>query len=250
MRARAIRRPGHGRLDARPVRATRSRDARGERQAGVADRGRVGARQRSRHGARLVGRAARRTIDRGPPRPAARDAADVARARPAAAAGGPAGRRARLAHAAPDRRRRVGAGRAHRRGRAARRQSAGRDLRPPGRGRCRRFGGVGRPINRADLVDEAVSRLRERVGQYVFAEGNQTWADALAVRLGGRTLAVVEIGTGGQVGALLGGADFLVHAELERADPDLEQRAERAREIAAPTSAWPSAPPKRRATRA
>ena len=32
-----------------------------------------------------------------------------------------------------------------------------------------------------------------------------------------------------QVGALLGGADFLVHAETERADLDLEQRAERAR---------------------
>ncbi len=41
---------------------------------------------------------------------------------------------------------------------------------------------------------------------------------------------MVEIGTGGQVGALLGGADFLVHAELERADSDLEQRAELARQ--------------------
>ena len=78
-------------------------------------------------------------------------------------------------------------------------------------------------------VDEAVSRLRERVGQYVFAEGSQTWADALAERLAGRTLTVVEIGTGGQVGALLGGADFLVHTELERTETDLERRAEGAR---------------------
>ncbi len=79
------------------------------------------------------------------------------------------------------------------------------------------------------LVDDAVGQLRERVGQYVFAEGSETWADALASRLGKRTLTVVEIGTGGQVGALLGGADFLVHTETERSDLDLEQRAERAR---------------------
>ena len=80
------------------------------------------------------------------------------------------------------------------------------------------------------IVDETVGRLHERVGQYVFAEGSQTWADALSGRLAGRTLAVVEIGTGGQVGALIGAADFLVHGELERADTDLEQRAVRARE--------------------
>ena len=86
------------------------------------------------------------------------------------------------------------------------------------------------PSTAQSLVDNAVDQLRERVGQYVFAEGSQTWADALAERLAARTLAVVEIGTGGQIGALLGGADFLVHTELERTDSDLEQRADRARQ--------------------
>jgi nicotinamide-nucleotide amidase len=64
------------------------------------------------------------------------------------------------------------------------------------------------------VVDATVTSLRERVGEYVFAEGNQTWVDALAVRLRARTLAVVEIGTAGNVQALLGGASFLVSGRL------------------------------------
>jgi len=85
-----------------------------------------------------------------------------------------------------------------------------------------------------ELVDQAVGLLRERVGEYVFAEGAQTWADALAARLAGRTMAVVEMGTGGQLAALLGAADFLVHGELERGEPgrgepELNERAQRAR---------------------
>jgi nicotinamide-nucleotide amidase len=80
-----------------------------------------------------------------------------------------------------------------------------------------------------ELVAETVVSLRERVGRYVFAEGDQTWADALAARLDGRSLSIVEIGTGGQVAAQLGSADFLVHAELERGNPDLERRAEASR---------------------
>jgi nicotinamide-nucleotide amidase len=68
-----------------------------------------------------------------------------------------------------------------------------------------------------DLVDSMVASLRERIGQYVFAEGAETWADALGARLAGRTLAVIEIGTAGQLGALLGGATYLVAGRLARA---------------------------------
>ncbi len=80
------------------------------------------------------------------------------------------------------------------------------------------------------VVDAMVASLSERIGRYVFAEGNQTWADALAARIKGRTLAIVEIGTAGHLGTILGGAEFVVHAELERGDPDLEQRAMKARD--------------------
>ncbi|MEX2548492.1 MAG: molybdopterin-binding protein [Chloroflexota bacterium] len=90
----------------------------------------------------------------------------------------------------------------------------------------------------ARKVDAMVGLLRERVGQYVFAEGDQTWADALAARLDGRTLATVEFGTAGQLQALLGDADYLLFGELVRAPADvthaatdLGHYAERVREL-------------------
>ena len=89
-----------------------------------------------------------------------------------------------------------------------------------------------------ELVDDAISLLRQRVGEYVFAEGDQTWADALAARLGDRTLATVEIGTAGQLLALLGSAPFVTFGELLRAVDevahaaiDLGHYAERVREV-------------------
>jgi nicotinamide-nucleotide amidase len=89
--------------------------------------------------------------------------------------------------------------------------------------------GDGRLTARA-IVDAAVAKLRSQVGEYVFAEGNQTWADALADRLGGRTLATVEHGSGGQLAALLGEASYLVHAELLSVSDDPAGLARRARE--------------------
>jgi len=74
-------------------------------------------------------------------------------------------------------------------------------------------------------VDEMIISLRERVGQYVFAEGDQTWADALAARLGDRTMAVAEFGSAGQLQALLGNADFLLYGELVRAESEVRQAA-------------------------
>jgi nicotinamide-nucleotide amidase len=75
------------------------------------------------------------------------------------------------------------------------------------------------------IVEAMVSRLREAVGQYVFAEGDATWADALAARLAGRTVAVVEMGTAGQLQAMLGNAEYLTFGELVRAVDDVTHAA-------------------------
>ncbi|HEY7025556.1 MAG TPA: molybdopterin-binding protein [Candidatus Limnocylindrales bacterium] len=88
------------------------------------------------------------------------------------------------------------------------------------------------------LVDQTISRLREQIGRFVFAEGEETWAEAIASVIGSRTLSMVEIGTAGQLSALLGDAAFLRFAELLREDSevahaqhDLAHYAERVREF-------------------
>ena len=75
------------------------------------------------------------------------------------------------------------------------------------------------------IVDEAVGLLRASVGEYVFGEGDQTWADALGARLNGRTLATVELGSGGQLQALLGIASYLAFGELLTAEHDVTHAA-------------------------
>ena len=87
-------------------------------------------------------------------------------------------------------------------------------------------------------VDDMVDRLRAQVGEFEFAEGDVSWPDALGKRLGGRSLAVVEIGTAGQLLAMLGNADYLVFGELVRNPADvtraathLAHYAERVREV-------------------
>jgi nicotinamide-nucleotide amidase len=65
-----------------------------------------------------------------------------------------------------------------------------------------------------ELVDAAVAGLLPTLGRYVFARGDQTWADALLARLDGRTLATVEIGTAGQLATLVGGMRPLLLAEI------------------------------------
>ena len=72
-------------------------------------------------------------------------------------------------------------------------------------------GEAGRPARR--IVDETVDRLMPLVATYLFARGDAGWPEALGERLGGRTLATVEIGTAGQLGALLGTAPWLLAAE-------------------------------------
>jgi nicotinamide-nucleotide amidase len=78
-----------------------------------------------------------------------------------------------------------------------------------------RVSAVGEPGRSARvIVDEAVAGLMPLVEPYVFARGDEGWPDALTRRLGRRRLATVEIGTSGQLGALLGAASWLASAEL------------------------------------
>jgi nicotinamide-nucleotide amidase len=65
-------------------------------------------------------------------------------------------------------------------------------------------------------VEEAAALVRERLGAYIWAEGDTTWADAIGMRLGALDwrLAVDETGTGGQVAALFGDVLWLALVEL------------------------------------
>jgi nicotinamide-nucleotide amidase len=73
-------------------------------------------------------------------------------------------------------------------------------------------GEPGRPAR--TIVDETVARLMPLVGPYVFARGDEAWPQALGRRVGTRRLASVEVGTAGQLGALLGMVPWLASAEL------------------------------------
>jgi nicotinamide-nucleotide amidase len=76
--------------------------------------------------------------------------------------------------------------------------------------------GTGHDGNPAQArVDEASAVVLERLGAYVWAEGDTTWSAAIGERLGQLAwrLAVVEIGTGGQLAALLGDVDWLALVE-------------------------------------
>jgi nicotinamide-nucleotide amidase len=60
-------------------------------------------------------------------------------------------------------------------------------------------------------VEEAAAVVRDRLGDYIWAEGDTSWADAIGARLRslGWRLAVDETGTGGQVVALFGDVPWL-----------------------------------------
>ena len=87
-------------------------------------------------------------------------------------------------------------------------------------------------------VEDMVARLRAELGRWVFTQGDGSWSEAISERLGGRSVAVVELGTAGQVTAMLGDAEFLTFAELirdghdvSRAATDLGHYAERVRDV-------------------
>jgi nicotinamide-nucleotide amidase len=78
-----------------------------------------------------------------------------------------------------------------------------------------RISAIGDAVRSArEKVDAMVEELLPRVGRYLFARGDEGWPEAIARRLAGRTLAGVEIGTGGQLAALLGSASWFVFSEL------------------------------------
>ncbi len=75
--------------------------------------------------------------------------------------------------------------------------------------------GPGEARTAAELVEAASAVVQERLGSYIWATGDTTWAGAIGARLTelGWRLAVAEIGTGGQVGALFGDVEWLALVE-------------------------------------
>ncbi len=64
-------------------------------------------------------------------------------------------------------------------------------------------------------VEAAAAIVRERLGEYIWATGDTTWAGAIGARLAELDwrVALVEIGTGNQVGSLFGDVDWLALSE-------------------------------------
>ncbi len=71
-----------------------------------------------------------------------------------------------------------------------------------------------------ERVAALADRLRANLADHVWAEGDTTWADAVGAELAGRgqALAVLEVGTGGSLAALLGDRDWLSFSESLTAD--------------------------------
>ena len=75
-----------------------------------------------------------------------------------------------------------------------------------------------------ERVDAASAVVRERLGKYVWATGETTWAEAVAAALEQRrwTLAITELGLGGALTALLGELDAVLHCESSAAGDGVE----------------------------
>jgi molybdenum cofactor synthesis domain-containing protein len=96
----------------------------------------------------------------------------------------------------------------------------------------------------ADRVALASAVVRDRLGGYIWAEGDTTWSTAVGRRLGelGWRLAVDETGAGGQVGLVLGDGEWLALVESrpfgstppadDAQDATLAERARRVRSSA------------------
>jgi len=74
----------------------------------------------------------------------------------------------------------------------------------------------------AEIVEAAAAVVVERLGAHIWANGATTWSGAIGARLAelGWQLAMTEIGTRGQVAALLGDVDWLVLDEIVADDHD------------------------------
>ncbi|MGI8703648.1 MAG: competence/damage-inducible protein A [Candidatus Limnocylindrales bacterium] len=71
------------------------------------------------------------------------------------------------------------------------------------------------------LVEAALAELERRLDGHIFARDDEGWIEAIGGRLQGRRLATAEIGTDGQLTALLGGAPWLLRAETLAGDARL-----------------------------
>ena len=86
------------------------------------------------------------------------------------------------------------------------------------------------------LLEEAAAIVTERLGANIWATGDQTWSGAIGARLSERgwRLALVELGTRGQMTALLGDVDWLTVAETrpnEHGDEDEATLIDLARQV-------------------
>jgi nicotinamide-nucleotide amidase len=72
----------------------------------------------------------------------------------------------------------------------------------------------------AQRVADTVERVLALLGDHVWAEGETTWPDAIGAALAERrqSLSIVEVGTGGSLGSLLGDRDWLRFGEFLAAD--------------------------------
>jgi nicotinamide-nucleotide amidase len=64
------------------------------------------------------------------------------------------------------------------------------------------------------IVDAGLASVEPILRPYVFARGDESWVDAIGTRIGDRHLACLEVGTAGQLAALLGVAPWLRRAEV------------------------------------
>jgi nicotinamide-nucleotide amidase len=67
-----------------------------------------------------------------------------------------------------------------------------------------------------EVVEATVAELLPRLEPYLFARGEEGWREAIERRLDGRTLALIEIGLGGHLLALLGGSPLVIQGEMQR----------------------------------
>lgn len=65
-----------------------------------------------------------------------------------------------------------------------------------------------------ELVDGAVATLLPVLGSYVFARGDEGWPEAIGRRVRGRTVAIAEVGTAGQLAGILGRMPWLHEARV------------------------------------
>lgn len=87
---------------------------------------------------------------------------------------------------------------------------------------------AGRSRTAEDLVEVAATVVTERLGEHVWAVGDQTWAGAVGAALADRgwRLSLLELGTRGQITTLFGDVDWISLAEVrgddQTLDPDLD----------------------------